>query len=91
MAIAFDAVRLGSGKNSPSGISMEGKVLFFVLLAGGAIGTAVTRRPGWLIAGALIGLYFLLSIRVADKNEAAGAADAARSRSPTFFADVVSR
>jgi regulator of protease activity HflC (stomatin/prohibitin superfamily) len=71
MGTAFDAVGLASGKNSPSGISTEGTVLFFVLLAGGAIGTAVTRSPAWLIAGGLIGVYFLLSIRVADQWEKA--------------------
>ena len=48
MGIGFDAVRLASGKNSPSGISTEGTVLFFVLLAAGGIGTAVdpARRVG---------------------------------------------
>jgi regulator of protease activity HflC (stomatin/prohibitin superfamily) len=71
MGIAFDVVRLASGKNAPAGISMEGKVLFFVLLAGGAIGTAVTRWPGWVVAGGLIGVYFLLAIRVADQWEKA--------------------
>jgi len=71
MAIAFDAVRAASGKNSPSGISTEGRVLFFILLAGGGIGTAITRSPVWVVAGGLIGVYFLLSIRVADQWEKA--------------------
>ncbi len=71
MGIAFDAVKLASGKNAPAGISTEGRVLFFVLLAGGAIGTAVTRSPVWVVAGGLIGVYFLLAIRVADQWEKA--------------------
>jgi regulator of protease activity HflC (stomatin/prohibitin superfamily) len=73
MGIAFDAIKAkGMGaKNSPSGISTEGTVLFFVLLAGGAVGSAATRSPGWVIAGALIGVYFLLAIRVADQWEKA--------------------
>src|SRR5580658_465574 len=71
MGIAFDAAKLASGKNSPSGISTEGRVMFFVLLAGGAVGTAATRWPGWVVAGGLIGLYFLLSIKVADQWEKA--------------------
>src|SRR5580693_3841987 len=72
MPNVFSAVKQSMGsKDSSSGISSEGKVLFFVLLAGGAIGSAVTRSPGWVIAGALIGVYFLLSIRVADQWEKA--------------------
>jgi hypothetical protein len=75
MGIAFDAIRLAKGigakKESSSGISMEGTVLFFVLLAGGAIGSAATRSPGWVIAGALTGVYFLVAIKVADQWEKA--------------------
>jgi regulator of protease activity HflC (stomatin/prohibitin superfamily) len=75
MGIAFDALKLAKGigarKDSSSGISTEGTVLFFALLAGGAIGSAATRSPGWVIAGALIGVYFLLAIKVADQWEKA--------------------
>ena len=60
-----------SSRNSTAGVSTEGTVLFLVLLAGGGIGSAATRSPGWIIAGALIGVYFLLSIRVADQWEKA--------------------
>ena len=38
---------------------------------GGAIATAITRSPGWFFAGALLGVYFLLSIKVADQWEKA--------------------
>src|SRR5438067_491555 len=58
-------------KDLRSGISTEGRVLFVVLLAAGGIATAITRSPVWLIAGALIGFYFLLSIKVADQWEKA--------------------
>jgi regulator of protease activity HflC (stomatin/prohibitin superfamily) len=75
MGIAFDAVKLAQStaarKNLSSTISTEGTVLFFVILAGGAIGTAVTRSPLWVVAGALLGVYLLLSIRVADQWEKA--------------------
>jgi regulator of protease activity HflC (stomatin/prohibitin superfamily) len=77
MPNVFSAVKQSMGSkdsssgNNTSGISTEGTVLFFVLLAGGVIGSAATRSPGWVIAGALIGVYFLLSIRVADQWEKA--------------------
>ncbi len=75
MGIAFDAVRLAKSmaekKNPSSGISKEGTVLFLVVLAGGAIVSALTRSPGWAIAGALIGFYFLLAVKVADQWEKA--------------------
>ena len=73
MPNVFSAVKqsIGSKEDWPSGISTEGTVLFFVLLAGGIIGSVVTRSPVWAVAGALIGIYFLLSIRVADQWEKA--------------------
>src|ERR1700691_6183365 len=72
-AVKQSVVNQGSGskENWPSGISTEGKVLFFVFLVGGIIGSAVTRSPGWVIAGAIIGIYFLLAVRVADQWEKA--------------------
>jgi regulator of protease activity HflC (stomatin/prohibitin superfamily) len=75
MGIAFDAVRLARGitdkKGSSSGISREGTVLFLVLVAGGVTTSALTRSPGWAIAGALIGFYLLLAVKVADQWEKA--------------------
>src|SRR5580700_3132174 len=75
MGIAFDAVRMAKGiadkKDQASGISKEGTVLFIILLAAGAIGSALTRSPGLAIAGALVGFYLLLAIRVADQWEKA--------------------
>jgi hypothetical protein len=72
MPNVFSAVKsMGSKEDLPSGISTEGRVLFFVLLVGGGIASAVTRAPGWVVAGALIGIYFLLAIRVADQWEKA--------------------
>jgi len=72
MPNVFSAVKsMGSKEDWPSGISTEGRVLFFVLLVGGGIGSAATRAPGWVVAGALIGIYFLLAIRVADQWEKA--------------------
>jgi regulator of protease activity HflC (stomatin/prohibitin superfamily) len=75
MGIAFDAVRMAKGiadkKDQASGISKEGTVLFIILLAAGAIGSALTRSPGLAIAGALVGFYLLLSVKVADQWEKA--------------------
>ena len=75
MANAFDTIRLAKGirakKDLSSGVSVEGTVLFFVFLAGGAIGSAATRSPGWVVAGALIGVYLLLAVKVADQWEKA--------------------
>ena len=72
MPNVFSALKsMGSSEDLPSGISTEGRVLFFILLAGGGIASALTRSPGWVIAGALIGIYFLLAIRVADQWEKA--------------------
>ncbi len=72
---AFNAVKIAQGiagkKDATSGISTEGTVLFVIVFAGGAIATAITRSPAWVIAGALIGVYLLLSIRVADQWEKA--------------------
>jgi regulator of protease activity HflC (stomatin/prohibitin superfamily) len=75
MAIGSDTLKFAPGiaakKDLPSGISTEGTVLFFALLAAGATATALTRTPAWAIAGGLIGFYFLLSVRVADQWEKA--------------------
>jgi regulator of protease activity HflC (stomatin/prohibitin superfamily) len=72
MPNVFSALKsMGSKEDSSSGISTEGGVLFFILLAGGGIASALTRSPVWVIAGALTGIYFLLSIRVADQWEKA--------------------
>jgi regulator of protease activity HflC (stomatin/prohibitin superfamily) len=72
MPNVFSALRNRSSKeDSSSGISTEGRVLFFILLAAGGIATAATRWPGWVVAGGLVGVYFLLAIRVADQWEKA--------------------
>jgi regulator of protease activity HflC (stomatin/prohibitin superfamily) len=75
MANVFNAVKLTQGltskKELSSGISTEGTVLFVLLLAAGMAGSVWTRSPGWAVAGALIGFYFLLSVRVADQWEKA--------------------
>ena len=50
-------------------VSRIGVALFVVFLAGGAVLTKVLESPAPLVAGALIGLYFLFAIRVADQWE----------------------
>ncbi|HEX4138688.1 MAG TPA: hypothetical protein VHY84_29025 [Bryobacteraceae bacterium] len=49
----YSAVKqsMGSKENLPSGIRTEGIVVFFLLLTAGAIGSAVTKTPAWVIAG----------------------------------------
>ncbi len=77
MPNVFSALKsMGSREDVPSrmgttGISTEGRVLCLFLLAGGGIATALTRSPGWVIAGGLTGIYFLLALKVADQWEKA--------------------
>jgi regulator of protease activity HflC (stomatin/prohibitin superfamily) len=50
-------------------VSTVGVALFVICsLAGGGV-TMATRNPAWVIVGALVGLYFLFAIRVADQWE----------------------
>ncbi len=75
MANPFSAAKLAQGMaeagKANSGISKEGTVLFVILLIAGAVGSAVTRSPIWIAAGALTGLYLLFSVKVADQWEKA--------------------
>ena len=75
MGIAFDAVRIAKSmsenREAKSTVSTVGTVLFIVLLIGGVITTALTRRPGWVIGGGLAGFYCLLAVKVADQWEKA--------------------
>jgi hypothetical protein len=50
-------------------LSNVGVALLAISLAAGGVGTAVTGSPVPLLLGALVGLYFLFSIRVADQWE----------------------
>jgi regulator of protease activity HflC (stomatin/prohibitin superfamily) len=50
-------------------MSSVGVALFVISLAAGAGLTALARHPAPLFAGALVGAYFLFSIRVADQWE----------------------
>jgi regulator of protease activity HflC (stomatin/prohibitin superfamily) len=56
---------------SDQGISKEGAVLFVFCVVLGLIGVAVTQKPVFPIAGILIGIYFLLAVKVADQWEKA--------------------
>ncbi|HEU5414234.1 MAG TPA: slipin family protein [Candidatus Angelobacter sp.] len=58
-----------SRKTEITTISGPALALFIVFLAAGAISTAVTQRPAFLISGALIGLYFLFAIKVVQQWE----------------------
>src|SRR6185312_5776976 len=50
-------------------ISGPALTLFFVFLAAGAISTAGTQRPIFIVSGALLGLYFLFAIKVVQQWE----------------------
>jgi regulator of protease activity HflC (stomatin/prohibitin superfamily) len=50
-------------------MSSVGVALFAISLAAGGLLTALARHPAPLFAGALVGAYFLFSIRVADQWE----------------------
>jgi regulator of protease activity HflC (stomatin/prohibitin superfamily) len=43
--------------------------LFVVCLTAGAIATAITQLAGWVIGGALLGVYFLFAIKVVQQWE----------------------
>jgi len=47
--------------------SSLGVAVFVVLIVGGVVSTAVYNRPAPAISGAVIGLYFLLAIKVAEQ------------------------
>src|SRR5579863_987404 len=73
MGLAFDAVKIArsASEKKDSTVSSVGILLFLVFVAGGIIAGVATRWPGWGIAGMLIGLYLLVSVRVADQWEKA--------------------
>jgi hypothetical protein len=75
MVIGTNTLKFGQGiaarKDLPSGISKEGAVLFLAIFAAGVTASALTDTRVWAIAGGLIGIYFLLSVRVADQWEKA--------------------
>lgn len=50
-------------------VSGPALALFIIFLAAGAISTAVTQRPVFMVAGALLGLYFLFAIKVVQQWE----------------------
>ena len=52
-------------------VSGPGLFVFVVFLAGGGIGAALLNHPGPAIAGAVLGVYFLWAIRVAQQWEKA--------------------
>jgi regulator of protease activity HflC (stomatin/prohibitin superfamily) len=58
-----------SRKTEITTISGPALTLFFIFLAGGAISTAVTQHPAFIVAGALLGLYFLFAIKVVQQWE----------------------
>ncbi|HWE52722.1 MAG TPA: slipin family protein [Bryobacteraceae bacterium] len=71
-AIAAAAGRKSrEGRHLDGGISKEGLVLFLIFVILGLIGVAITKNPAPPVAGFLIGLFFLLSVKVADQWEKA--------------------
>jgi regulator of protease activity HflC (stomatin/prohibitin superfamily) len=52
-------------------VSGPGLFVFAVFLAGGVLGTVILNHPGPAIAGAVLGVYFLWAIRVAQQWEKA--------------------
>ncbi|HET9791583.1 MAG TPA: hypothetical protein VFR08_09805, partial [Candidatus Angelobacter sp.] len=58
-----------SKKTEITTVSGPALMLFIVFLAAGAISTAVTQRPVFIVAGALLGLYFLVAIKVVQQWE----------------------
>src|SRR5579859_2877568 len=61
--------REGRYSNPSQYVSPIGTFVFVVFLAAGVALTAVYNNPAGLIAGGLIGVYFLLAIKVAAQWE----------------------
>jgi regulator of protease activity HflC (stomatin/prohibitin superfamily) len=60
-----------SGGRSRETASVEGAAAFVLVFLLSGIVSGITRQPGWVLAGALLGLYLLISIKVADQWEKA--------------------
>ena len=69
--IAAAASRRHGQSQSDRPVSVEGGVLFAVCVIAGIIGAAITQSPVPPIAGILIGLWPLLSVKVANQWEKA--------------------
>jgi regulator of protease activity HflC (stomatin/prohibitin superfamily) len=59
------------GRSPREVASLEGTVLFLIVTFGGISAAAVRNQPAWGIAGFLVGLYLLFSVKVADQWERA--------------------
>jgi len=68
MTLTLGKQRVGAPELPVSG---PGLFVFVVFLAGGGIGTVLLNHPGPAIAGAVLGVYFLWAIRVAQQWEKA--------------------
>jgi hypothetical protein len=74
MANIFSGPRSPKGltvNEVPPGLSAIGFAAFAVFLIAGIALSALAKFEGWTIAGALVGVYFLCAIRVADQWEKA--------------------
>jgi regulator of protease activity HflC (stomatin/prohibitin superfamily) len=61
---------LGKTKKSDlTTVSGPALALFVLLLAAGAIITAITQKPTFIVSGALLGVYFLFAIKVVQQWE----------------------
>jgi hypothetical protein len=58
-------------RQSKEAVSAEGAVAFGLLFIAGTITSAITKQPAWVVAGTLLGVYLLISIKVADQWEKA--------------------
>jgi regulator of protease activity HflC (stomatin/prohibitin superfamily) len=62
---------IAEAKDPALKISAPGILFFLLFLIAGGAGTALSRSPAWIFAGALAGFYLLFAIRVADQWEKA--------------------
>lgn len=56
-------------KTDVTTVSGPALALFVLCLAAGAIGSAMTQKPAFIISGALLGIYFLFAIKVVQQWE----------------------
>lgn len=75
-------------------ISTVGVVLVVVVLLGGIVAAVLTRWLGWAIAGGVLGLYFLIAVKVADQWEKAAVLRLSRYQGlcgPGLFMRIIRR
>lgn len=65
----FQPVVFRPGILQTKGVSSMGLLVFFLCVAGGIGATLFTKSPAFILAAVIVGIYFLLAIKVVDQWE----------------------